>query len=320
MKEFLMKRYFGSARVSLMVLILGASVSAHADIWGDIGESYRKAVDGASDVLTLGEHGRRRDREWAENQARLDEERAAAATRERQARIVSIKEQQRILRQAVKNWTQLEKLIAPVIQWQDAVTNLMRQITENDIRINVDLTTASEEERARARDADVVVQILSRISKLNATPSTDSAANQETVRTIEASISMLKDIADERSQSISELIEDSIQHSTRSHEAIRKITEDLVDQRLRLSQISQYVANIKREYVAQSRALASERAQIDPSSRGYGVRIPETPPRLNLPMHNCRPGPSPYNPFSEEYKRNPPPMVCDAPTRPSRDR
>jgi hypothetical protein len=75
-------------------LVLGLP-SARADIWGDIGHAVETGVSGlgkaASDVVTLGEEGRRRDREAADQAKKRAEDQKRAAEQLRAERIQNLK-------------------------------------------------------------------------------------------------------------------------------------------------------------------------------------------------------------------------------------
>ncbi|SAL52579.1 hypothetical protein [Caballeronia concitans] len=124
----------GTSRECLKVFAVGlftALFSQQAGSW-DIGQAWTQLVDAASDVATLGQHGRDRDRERAEQQLREAEQARAAAEVQRRLQIEALTKDVELLRNVTKSFESTESAINRILALQSAILDVASQ--EQDTR------------------------------------------------------------------------------------------------------------------------------------------------------------------------------------------
>jgi hypothetical protein len=154
------------AGAALAVGAVVAPTPAHA-FFRDIERGVANLGKAAADVITLGEEGRRRDRERAENARREAEAAAASAAREKAVRAAGLRDQITILERVVANIDTNSALVADVTSLHDQIIKLGQEELARRKTADAQIERAADASRSAQRELTGLVGALDSLQFLD---------------------------------------------------------------------------------------------------------------------------------------------------------
>lgn len=152
------------AGFSLLCLAFCVPISARADWWSDRGHEIEHTVqhagDAGADIVTLGENGRRRDRERAEAEQKRVEDQKLAAEREKSAKIQDLNSQIVLVDSFVANSEANITLADQIVEFDKHLQPLAQNELSRRARISANIEKVSDSHRKTQNDIQKLANVL----------------------------------------------------------------------------------------------------------------------------------------------------------------